>query len=218
MKRKLKRILVFILMVASVLTINPEINAYATKIAVPSKTNKGIKSICKYTDAYLYIRYLIGKLPKGVKTIKMNKYNRALMVVNTYSQDKDCTFDGSEGNTKIVDGLGLYPTYSPGVDKFYKNLFGKEFKDGVCKGKWVYFLNNGIYILAGDYGTVEPKYNVDKITSIGDGKFVIKISDYEIDMESQPNKKKKLGNTWITVKKNNKSSYGYVITKIKYKR
>ena len=175
--------------------------------AVPSKNNKGIKKICHYVDRYLFIMYSATG-SKGTKTINMDAYNRAHMV--SYVYPGKLVGEGIETSEGIFK---LAP--SPQVDKFYKNLFGKDMKDGICEGREFYFTDLGLYIKLGDIGADILSYKINKITSLGNGKYQIKMTDY---CEHFPYEKKiKIGYTWITVKKCKESSFGYALTKIKHK-
>lgn len=190
MKKKLKVILCIIVIISSVIS---QVQAQA-KVNMPASSSELIKSISPYVSEQIAI-----KAKKKFTKIELNNkmYYRALVEsINTY------------GNKFRFNS-------EKEIHKLCYDIFGKPGYKDVTKGEYFYYdIHNKIHVLHGDWGAELPVYKIIQKKKISKNVYDVYVTHFS--STDSPNLIRD-GESIIRIKKNNKSSYGYVVTKIKYK-
>lgn len=70
-------------------------------------------------------------------------------------------------------------------------------------------------VLIGEWGLDHPYFTIDKIKKLGGGKY--KVTMIQMNQDRETKERTRLGVTTYTIKKNSKSAYGYVVTRLNIK-
>ncbi len=190
MKKKLKVILCFIVIISSVIN---QVPAQA-KVKMPASSSELIKSISPYVSEQIAI-----KARKKFTKIELNNkmYYRALVEsINTY------------GNKFKFNS-------EKEIHKLCYDIFGKPGYKDVTKGEYFHYdIHNKIHVLRGDWGAELPVYKIIQKKKVSKTVYDVYVTHFSFT--DSPNLIRD-GESIIRIRKNNKSSFGYVVTKIKYK-
>ena len=117
-------------------------------------------------------------------------------------------------------GLG-YQWTGAEIQEVTYNLFGK--KPSVSsipayhseKAGWIWKSpdGKGFQYAGGDWGGMGPGYKISKVRKIRKNVYEISI----VNLLKDENSSKRIGTSTLRVKKNEKSSYGYIVTALSYK-
>lgn len=204
----IKKISALILSIALIFSLMASFTITETR-AADLKKDKGIKKISDVVNTY--IAYGRDEYPKMCKTgvIKLNtsqKYNIAGLSL-VYKADWDNMYDHCP---QIKNSI---------FKKQYKNLFGTVpdlKKDETPKTVMVRNEGNIYSPVSGEWGGVWPSYEIVKVSDLGNDKYCITINNcFSEYTDGDAPEQTSYGRTKIVVKKSNKSSFGYIIKKIK---
>lgn len=195
----MKKLLSIILTLTMFFSVTTVLAAPATASAKSNVTrsmskNKNFKKLVKRISTYC-IGDSFGK--KGTTTVKNNNKTRLSVAAYVrYHIDRD--FDYTKAELK----------------KTVKDLFGKDVKKIQCSG-FLMKSTTGYAYAGGDFGTMQPKYKISKVTKSGKNYTATIIGKiYEV-IEKKTTKQCKIT---LKFKKSGKSAFNYVATKIKYKK
>lgn len=190
MKKKLKVILCFIVIISSVIS---QVPAQA-KVNMPASSSELIKSISPYVSEQIAI-----KAKKKFTKIELNNkmYYRALVEsINTY------------GNKFRFNS-------EKEIHKLCYDIFGKPGYKDVTKGEYFYYdIHNKIHVMRGDWGAEVTVYKIIQKKKMANSVYDVYVTHFSYTGRL---KLVRDGESIIRIKKNNKSSFGYVVKKIKYK-
>lgn len=190
MKKKLKVILCFIVIISSVIS---QVPAQA-KVNMPASSSKLIKSISLYVSEQM----ALNPQKKFTKIELNNKmYYRALAEsISTYGHK--FKFNSEKE-----------------IHKLCYDIFGKPGYKDVTKGEYFYYdIHNKIHVMRGDWGAEVPVYKIIQKKKMANSVYDVYVTHFSYTGRL---KLVRDGESIIRIKKNNKSSFGYVVKKIKYK-
>lgn len=191
MKKRLRAFIFAVVMVCSLLVVAEPASA---AVNMPEKSATLVKRMADYTTAQICFE------PKKAWTkIAMNNetYFSALKQV-------------------LYDGEGKYEFDS---EKQLHNLcykyFGKTGYKDITTNNHFYYSEGKIMSSAGDWGESAPVVKITKKVKVKDGIYDVYVTNYMKDYVD--NVTTKAGESVIRIKKNTKSSFGYVVIGMKYR-
>lgn len=178
-------------------------------VTASMKNNKGIKNICDAANQYC--AYIDEDYIKNVK--------RGNIPLKTFVK-YDITGYNLAYEVDYNDKLSYKPRLKEKpFKKLYRNLFGMEAnitKDKMGKASIVRS-NGKLYCpVSGEWGDSWPVYEITKITEISNGKYRINLSSRFDQEDNDTSIDYNIGNITLVVEKNNKSNFGYILTKLSY--
>lgn len=212
-KKKLVYALIISVFVTGILPTPISVTTYAKSKVVTSKlkSKSGIKNICKYSNMYVQVMAELGTKKKTIS--KMTENSKANLLCMAIAGMYNESFISSE---RLNEGLHRAIKVNP-FKKQYKKLYGNYPNlNKINISNQVVKKNNGkIYVGLGDWGEGDyPVYKISKIVKTGSKKYTITVKNQKTDYDT--GKRYTIGTTTIKIKASKNSSYGYIITGIKY--
>ena len=221
--KKTTGLLVSILIVVYTLTCSLQVNAAGSDLTSQMKKEKGIKKITENMCFFPSTLYCMNEY-KANKVIhmKMNASNN-FYIAGFLTCIKYNKINYSKRKYFIVKGNTVLrvPVNMKYASKLYKNLFGETLKMSKVRqiSTNLIIRNKKGYASYGEFGEEWPSYSIESITKTGANTYQIRAENKLVSSMPFPDGRTSIpiGTTWITVKKDGKSSYGYKVTKFSYK-
>lgn len=198
--------------------VSESVKAKKTAIKDVTKTLKQKSQVKKLAEDMAYEAYFnwatnvpLDKLNvKQTINVKLNANNKAELALclaeNKYIKNEKYV----QKNNKFYFIVDMKK-----FKKYYKNLFGEEFKISKVnyKGENFYKKNNQLYFLVGEIGDVFLHESISEITE-ENGTYTMKI---RLQLSSSENNSKRdFADVKVAMKKCKASEYGYKVTKFSY--
>lgn len=142
-------------------------------------------------------------------SVKLNARTMlSLAAYVAYRTDSEYQYTKKEIQTYAYDLFGK----KPGVSKLPLDTITST---GLCIAKSTQPNTKPYRYTGGDWGEYKPSYSIKKVMKVGKNLYDVTIANRLGNYSSS--KTKKMGTTVIRIKRNKKSSYGFVIKKLSYK-
>lgn len=181
------------------------------------RKDKGIQKLTENMCFYVTTLYCMNDYENGKKiTMKMDTSNK-LNIAGSLAGFKYYKVNYNDSwEIKTDNSIQIWAQINMRfVSNLYEKMFGSKLKKSQIEDDEIdlRYRNDKYYTLIGDFGEAGPSYTIKQISKKDGKSFKIKA----LNRLKGEDTDSIVGTTWITVKKDKNTDYGYKITKCSYK-